>query len=367
MEIAKYNISHSTQYMDNNPEHIEFDILFLIPLFILYINSKKNNNKIRILEDKISTHANIIKELHSCLIGQETIINKFIVLYQKDMTHYNNLLEKHRYRLTKYENALIKQSYNILHHDEDIHKMNIQNQQDKTYYDRLLNEHNMAISLINNLEYDMPICIGKISTISYKSPNASNSNTLYSEAKPIYVSSLIETINFEDYIKVGNGSELQAITLYIENFIYLKKIQTFNNPTPYIQNILYHYQNKNNYNPYHKPFTFDDIIHLPIEVIIYNCIYVEYQNGIQKTKHPRSISNDGDYPYEYNKGDNDKLLNSIDNLYKFSKLNTIYLTNMQYSTEKLSNLLDKMNFRILEQTFDPSNKDITWSIHATRI
>ena len=59
-----------------------------------------------------------------------------------------------RNRLTKYENALIKQSYNILHHDEDIHKMNIQNQQDKTYYDRLLNKHNIAISLINNLEYE---------------------------------------------------------------------------------------------------------------------------------------------------------------------------------------------------------------------
>jgi hypothetical protein len=342
MGITNYNIntimSNLSQYMEFNTIPIIYGLLCFVSIFtvfMLYTIHKKSENKFNIMENKISTHANIIKELNNCLIGQDAIICKFNALYQQDKIHYDSSLEENHNITAKLQKDIIEQ--------------------------------NMTINLINNLEYDMPICIGKISQFAYNyDNNNSDHRTPYIEIKPIYVSSLIEILNIEEHLikkkhYENENNRFDIITLYVDNFRYLHKLKIFRNTTMNIQNVLYSNSHRDEYN---KQFTLNNIIHLPIESITYNFTKIYRADGMRYAVVPDCYKN---HAKEYNEGDNDKLLNSIDNLYKFSKLNTIHFTNMNYNTTKLYKLLKQMNFKILEQTFDPSNKDITWSVHATRI
>ena len=332
------------QYIYEN-SYLVYVFVFVISIIYTY-----QKNKFKHINKKISLHANVMKQLGDYVINQYSITNKLNKLCQQDKEYYDKLFNEQNNKLDELKQILAQQS-------EQIHNTVIKIQQDKTYYSTLLNEqNNIILNLQNNLEIDMPICIGKIDMNMFSERrHHTGKNMGYIYVKPIYVSSLIHTINIGDYVIKSLNMWMDSpdiVSLFVENLKYLKKLKIFKNPTNNIRTrldiestTLSHGVSNQNYDRYTKKlFTLNMISHLRLEMIEYN--FDNYEN-----KHDIS--------------------ESIENLHKFNNLHTIKFTNMNYSSTKLSEILKQINFKIIEQTFSYSsnnpNNEITQSIHAIRI
>ena len=328
------------------------------------------NENINLMQESLGTYANInstqetLDKFNVDLEQMQETLDKFNV----DLEQTQETLENHENDIPDIQDALETNKINI----RDIKsKLNTQNNDiidmgnKITQLYELIDKQNLSISLLSNLEIDMPVCIGKICKAK-KIYNGSNWIHTYVNIKSIYVSSLVEVINMNDYDNLGSKDENDSIrnstvpyviSLYGENFKYLKKLKTFINKTSLVQDVL---------NKYNKQFTLDDIVNLPLETLVYNFAYVyDYTdyNGygsITTTPIPNKSCS------EFIPGSNKKLLDSIDNLPKFTKLNSIHFTNMCFETSRLYKILKTMGFKIIEQIYNPLDINITQSVHAVR-
>ena len=310
------------------------------------------NENINLMQESLGTYANInstqetLDKFNVDLEQMQETLDKFNV----DLEQTQETLENHENDIPDIQDALETNKINI----RDIKsKLNTQNNDiidmgnKITQLYELIDKQNLSISLLSNLEIDMPVCIGKIckdrGSINFKS---------------IYVSSLVEIINIDDFnitlpdnYSFDYSSIQYTVTLYGENFKYLKKLKTFITKTSFVQDVL---------NIHNKQFTLDDIVNLPLETLVYNFAKISRNYNNHPSFHPNKHSN------EFIPGSNKKLLDSIDNLPKFTKLNSIHFTNMCFETSRLYKILKTMGFKIIEQIYNPLDINITQSVHAVR-
>jgi hypothetical protein len=361
------------------------------------------NNKIMLLQSEQAAQLKIINttknKVETCAHMNNTTmtnISDTMDIMQEEINENSNLISTTRREIEDNNNTLTNIIKGIID-DQDsaietaqvtqIDRINYlarqQNDSDKQYNELLSNQYsiillmqeelkkqNLALSMLNNLDIDMPICIGVIREYihytAYEYDSSRNFKKIeYIKATPLYVSSLVEALNIDDY-STNNGIEISdmrvamdIVTLYGENFKYLKQLKVFKNTRPIVNNI----GDKGVLKKCHKQFLISDIPDISIEHIEYDFskLYCGSYGMLGTAININSMTaNDT----EYNPGENQKLLDSIDSLPKFANLKEIKFTNMHFESPRLFKILKTMNFEVLEQTYHPADINVTRSIHA---
>ena len=102
-----------------------------------------------------------------------------------------------------------------------------------------------------------------------------------------------------------------------------------------------------------------DMVDIHVEIITYN--FSKLHGRGSESVYIEDIDSNNK---EYNPGENQKLLDSIDSLPQFKHLKEIKFTNMHFESPRLFKILKTMNFEVLEQTYHPADIGVTRSIHA---